>query len=157
MKHSTSILLVLLLLLSTSCGPKISLKKLENHQEEWQALGLSDYKYTMDYSCFCNINSVSPMVVVVRGDTVSQVLNPETGEDMIDPWDSTLAIESYVGQIYTIDEFYNRLIEIRKNPPYSMSMKFHSDFPYPSEVWVDQIKRAVDDELVYFPSDLEAL
>jgi hypothetical protein len=103
-----------------------------------------DYAYTLRVQCFC-AGAGTPIRVTVVDDEVTDAVYAENGRGVRkgDPADARLAV--------TIDQVVDAANDTRAA---SVQVTWPDGQDYPSSVYVDADKRAVDDEFGYAVSDV---
>ena len=102
--------------------------------------GPTDYAYTLRVSCFCI--PIGPLRISVLNDTVVDVrqLEPQSSEGTVDDWINELAM--------TLDEL-DALVDCALREAADVQVTYDPTYGFPSEVSIDWIEDAVDDEISY--------
>jgi hypothetical protein len=108
-----------------------TLRDLAVHQAQWVAKGISDYRISIERSCFCP-QAVYDITVV--GGIVTKVTNDG----------APVAPAEVQGIPKTVTELFALVAGLP--PQAKVSVDYDADFGYPSRISVDPIAEAVDDE-----------
>ena len=105
----------------------------------WDALGIKNYDFVYEVSCFCGFNRPNPVKLSVRDGAVSaaSAVNPYTGP--------MPALSTYP----TIDSLFAIMERAQKSNPSGVSVKFDPTYHYPTRMDLDPIKNAIDDEATH--------
>ena len=60
------------------------LTELQQHRAAWVALGINDYRFQMQATCFCGGDFIRPVLIEVRGGVVSKVWDLQTTKPIAD-------------------------------------------------------------------------
>lgn len=132
------------------------IKSLEDSQAKWAATKVPTYSYEYRQACFCVFTA--EVTVVVDGNSVIHVLDPETEEPITVEIDGETVniLDAYPEMFYTIDALFDELKDTAKEAD-EMDMAFDADYGYPSEVFIDYYKNAIDDEISYRLKNLKLI
>lgn len=108
---------------------------LQDNWARWRALGIRDYGYHYQISCYCGVPDTDPVFIEVRGGIITQVTDERTAQ--------ALAPATY-GSWPTIDSVYVRTFRNLDNG-YRVSVAYDATYPYPVRVVGDR-PDVVDDE-----------
>jgi Family of unknown function (DUF6174) len=128
----------------TGPGSTAELTDIVEARARWEQWGLDDYDIDLTRSCFCI--GAGEMTVLVRDDTVAAVLQ----EDNL--WSSD---QSWWQYIPTVDGLFD-LAEEALDDAASADVTFSQSHGYPVEISIDWIREAVDDEISYSVSSIDA-
>ena len=154
------LLLVLLALVLSACStvanagePK---SELDLAREKWQAANISHYRFNLFISCFCVFNENMPLVIEVNnGEVVSMEF--QNGKE-IDPQFLDL-----FNRYATIDKLFDGLASSFDFPgdeqvaAEKVTVQYDATYGFPTQIDIDFIEQAIDDELYLTVSDFEAL
>jgi Family of unknown function (DUF6174) len=126
----------------TGPGTAEEITELSQARQRWQNLQMEDYDMEMIRGCFCI--GAGAMTVYVRDDSVAAIRQ----EDQY--WGSDRDWWQYIP---TVDGLFD-LIEEASLDAYSVEVQYSTD-GYPSEVSIDWIEMAVDDEISYTITNLK--
>ncbi len=107
----------------------------------WQALDIQNYDFVYGVSCFCGFTRPNPAKLSVRGGVVVKVV----------PVDSAgFTREIGTPSTYpTVDSLFSILETAQKNTPKGVTVEFDPTYHFPTKMFIDPIKNAVDDEVTY--------
>jgi len=146
-------LITFLLLIMTSCSKEVIKKKtLSENRSKWEQVNTGDYEFDYNVGCFCAFSGNAR--VVVKSDTLHDVLDPDTGLPLLISVDSLPVLELYPNSFYTVDEMLDR-IQVERRESHTVDVTFDEENGYPTSVFFDQIKNAVDDEMSFSFKNLE--
>lgn len=117
--------------------------ELEDNLAVWNASGIEDYRFRYARLCFCIGDS--PVIIEVGADTIVSVTEADTG-DPVDP--------QYMDIYLTIDGVFEVIRDAIERDAFSLSVAYHETLGYPTQVAIDYIENAVDDEITYVASEL---
>jgi len=148
MKKITLLLLVLTLAAcSTGGGTELS-----RNQSKWQDAGIDHYRFDLSVGRFCLFRSQMPVSVEVKdGEVVSMV--DVNGEAF--PLDDPMS--DLVLKHATIDRLFSELGSDTVQNADHLTMSFDPTYGFPTEVAIDYIELAADDELYLSVSAFEPL
>lgn len=133
---------------SASCSitaPEVEIQdELERAERRWQNSGVTDYRYVVQRSCFCDPKSVGPAEVVVKGDVVT-VFDPATGE----PYP-----EDHAALFPDVEGLFDIVREALADGADDIQVTYSSHWGHPTEIDIDYIRNAMDDELVVTASEV---
>lgn len=141
----------LLALLGLGCGTTGPSDPLEDERErlqqaraQWRSLGIADYRFTFQRSCFCAPSLREPALVnVLRGDIVSV-------EDMAGaPQDPDL--------YYTVEQLFEVIEDAIDQGAARLSVTYDPGLGYPTSAFIDRSEMIADEELGFEASRLEQL
>jgi len=102
---------------------------------KWRGTGFDSYTFTMRRSCFCTPEAIGPVDIRVRMDQVVSRTYTESGD----------SVTAYLVGWPTIDGLFDRaeraLLEADQ-----ATVTYHPDFGYPTNISIDWIREAIDDE-----------
>jgi len=142
-----SLLFVLVLTLS-ACGGGSALKQ---NQAKWDGQNIDHYRYTIAVSCFCPFAFVEMTYEVQNGQVVDQSIktSPDNPVDEVmvndfyQPYNTIEKVFDYVGK--AVDEADKTTVD------------FDPTYGFPTEVAIDWIELAADDEIYLTLSNFEPL
>ena len=120
------------------------------NREKWQNANISHYRYNLFVSCFCVFNEDMPLIIEVKdGEVVSMEF--QSGKEI----DSSLheTFDKYA----TIDRFFAELETDINGAADAVTAKYDPTYGFPTEVTIDFVQEATDDELYLTLSNFEAL
>jgi len=148
MKKLTLLILVLILsACSTGAGTELS-----RNQSKWQDAGISHYRFKLTVGCFCAFRSLMPMTVEVQnGEIISMIDANGEAFPLTDP------MSEFVLKYATIDRIFSELDSDSVRNADKLTVTYDSTYGFPSDVSIDFIELAADDELYLSVSAFEAL
>ncbi len=120
---------------------------------KWEESKVVDYEYRYGLGCFCP--QLTPAVLVIKADTVYQVLDPfERDSVMVQTGENTY---EYAGEVYkdffkTIDELFEVIKDARGAD--KLKVKYDEENGFPTRIEIDYEKNTSDDEVLYTVSNL---
>jgi hypothetical protein len=142
------IYLALLAILLSACTPR-SRPDLERSRAQWQAAGISHYRFQLNVMCFCPFGQQMPLTVeVLDGQVVSMIYKDGTPV----PESERPAFTAYA----TIDDLFASTEDALQRAD-QIDVKYDAVYGFPAEVKIDFIKNAMDDELALSASEFEVL
>lgn len=132
-----------------ACSDSISPEQVALSRSEilWQHQNVRDYALSQRVACFCGYGATTYQVIV-RGDTISQVVNPLTG---------AVLPASERARFRTVTQLFSEVREAMKVPGKLLAVEYDPRFGLPTLVSLDPIKNAVDDEVAYYSGDFGAV
>ena len=148
MKKLILVFLVLTLVACSSGGGS----ELSRNQQKWQDADITHYRFTLNIGCFCAFRSQMPATVEVQNGEVVSIIGAD-GEAIstIDP------INEYVLSYATIDRIFAELDSDSVREADKLTVTYEPTYGFPSEIYIDFIERAIDDELSITVSAFEPL
>jgi hypothetical protein len=141
---------MVLALSACSLMPSGSQRELEQNKEKWQNANISHYRYNLSITCFCVFSQDMPLIIEVQdGNVVSMEF--QSGKD-IDAANREL-FEKYA----TIDRFFAELEADLNGAADKVTVAYDPTYGFPTEVNIDFIEEATDDELYLSLSNFEEL
>lgn len=145
--HVLSLVFVLAFLLS-ACGGRSALQQ---NQAKWQAQNIDHYRFTVVASCFCIFAGSEATYEVQNGQVVKETIQPAPDR----PFDPATASEFY--QPYnTIGKVFEYVEKATKEADQT-TIEYDPTYGFPSDVSVDWVQQAADDEVYLTLSNFEAL
>jgi hypothetical protein len=114
----------------------------------WVSKNLSNYSYTLQRSCFCPLEITKAMRLEVRGGLLSSVKYVDSGADVP---------ENFRPNIFKIEAFFDLIDSTQAKGGKVDGLKFDATFGHPTQMSLDPIPLATDDEIAYKLADLKAL
>jgi hypothetical protein len=112
---------------------------LERHRALWLAAGISSYRYSLERSCFCQRESLGPVVIEVR-----------RGEVETRRYATGAPVDPQFAEIFTTIPGLFDLIESALDlPAAAVSVRYHRVLGYPQSIQIDWLAGAADDEVSY--------
>jgi hypothetical protein len=151
MKKLLIVLMTLVLAACTAAGNVMgNQSEIEQNQEKWENANISHYRYHLSITCFCIFSQDMPLIVEVQdGEVVSMEF--QSGNE-IDP-ESRKLFEKYA----TIDRLFAELEANLNGAAAEVTVQYDPTYGFPTEVTLDFVKEAADDELYLSLSNFEPL
>jgi hypothetical protein len=144
-----TLLLIALILTACSAGAGTDLSR---NQSKWQDANITHYRFQLGVGCFCPVGDVMPMTVEVRnGEVVSLV--DVNGE----PFPSTDPLNDLILKYATIDRIFSELGSESVQNADKLTVTYDATYGFPTDVTIDFIELAADDELYLSVSEFEPL
>jgi len=146
MKKIILITLVLILAACSAGGSEFS-----RNQQKWTDANITHYRFALSIGCFCAFRSQMPLVVeVLNGNVVSMI-----GADGVVIAETDPSYGTFT-QYATIDHLFSEL-EADLNDADEITVTYDPTYGFPTDINIDFIKNAMDDELYLSASGLEIL
>ncbi|HSM71917.1 MAG TPA: DUF6174 domain-containing protein [Anaerolineales bacterium] len=144
-------LLFLLVLVLSACSAGGN-AEFNRNQAKWQDANITHYRFDLTVGCFCPFRSQMPVTVEVQDrEVVSMVdANGETFP-LTDP------TSEFVLRYATIDRLFSELGSDSVQGADKLTVSYDPTYGFPSEISIDFIELAVDDELYLSVSAFEPL
>jgi len=147
MKKITLLLLALILAACSAGGSELS-----RNQSKWEGAEINHYRFQLSVGCFCLFRSQMPVTVEVKDGEVISIVDVN-GEDF--PMDDPMS--DLVLKHATIDRLFSELGSETVQKADHLTMSFDPTYGFPTEVAIDYIELAADDELYLSASAFEPL
>jgi ABC-type glycerol-3-phosphate transport system substrate-binding protein len=142
-----SFIFVLVLMLSACSGGSA----LQQNREKWEGQNFDHYRFTVALSCFCAFAGAEVTYDVQNG----QVVNESVQAAPDRPVDAAQVSEIY--QAYNTIEKVFDYVEQATNEADATTVEYDPTYGFPTEIAVDQLQQAADDELYLTLSNFEPL
>ena len=143
------LMLLALILAACSTGTK---SEFDTNLEQWQDANINHYSFELRVICFCPGTDKMPLTIEVQdGEVVSMTYadgNPVAPEDP--------QFEFY-SRFATIDRLFSELKADLDGAADGVTVVYDPTYGFPSEVRIDMIKEAIDDELELYASNFQEL
>jgi hypothetical protein len=122
------------------------------NQKKWTDTNVTHYRFELSIGCFCPFRDQMPLKVEVqKGEVVSLTMPDGT---VVSPTDANY--ETFV-KYATIDKLFAELQADQGGKADSVTVKYDATYGFPTEINIDFIKAAVDDELYLSAAAFEKL
>jgi Family of unknown function (DUF6174) len=111
----------------------------------WNSKNLSNYSYTLQRSCFCLPDYTKAIRLEVRGGALTSAKYVDSGTDVPD---------TIRPNIFKIESFFDLIDSTQAKGGKVDGLKFDAMLGYPTQMSLDPIPLAADDEISYKLSDL---
>lgn len=142
-----TLLFALVLALSACSGGSV----VQQNRERWEEQNIDHYRFTVVVSCFCPFAGAEATYEVQNGQVVYESVQAAPDRE-IDP--------AQVGEFYqpynTIEKVFAYLEEAT-NEADETTVEYDPTYGFPTNISVDWIKEAVDDEMYLTLSNFEPL
>ncbi|MCK6539726.1 MAG: DUF6174 domain-containing protein, partial [Anaerolineales bacterium] len=126
--------------------------ELSINRSRWQDAGVSHYRFQLGVGCFCPVGGIMPMTVEVKdGEVVSIVDVHGNAFPASDP------MSEFILKYATIDRIFSELESDSVREADKLTVAYDSTYGFPSQIDIDFIELAVDDELSISVSAFEPL
>jgi len=144
------LLLLILAIVLTACSAIQPKSDFESARDKWQDADISHYRFNLFVGCFCIFTQDMPLIIEVKdGEVVS--MEYQSGND-IDAGNL-----EYFQRFATIDKVFAELEKDLGGEADKVEVQYDETYGFPTEVSIDFIEQAADDELYLTLSNLEAL
>ena len=148
MKTRIITLFFILVLTISACGGG---SVFQQNQKKWEGQNINHYRFTVAVSCFCPFANVEVTYEVLNG----QVVNQSVQSSPDNPVDEALVSDFY--QSYnTIEKIFD-YVGGAINDADETTIEYDPTYGFPTDISVDWIKQAVDDEMYLTLSNFKAL
>jgi hypothetical protein len=135
------LLRVVLVLGAAACGDSgvdiRTLTELEEAEERWERDGLDSYRYEVRRMCYCPLEWIGPVRVVVAPEGVTRTY-VDTGQP----------VPESVGEAFpTVEGLFDILREAYANGAHQVEVTYDPSLGYPTEFGIDYQEMLADEEL----------
>ncbi len=109
--------------------------ELATNRQQWEAVGLIDYRFTFERSCFCPPEFSPRVTITVKNRAVESVRDAESGEVLPDPPYS-----------YTVDDLFDIIQEAIDEAAVEVRAEYNAELGYPVDVYIDTYATVIDEE-----------
>jgi hypothetical protein len=149
-KMKKLILMSLVLILAACSLDRNS--ELKSNQQKWEDANITHYRFELNIGCFCVFRGNMPLTIEVQnGDVVSMVASDGTSISQADP------NYEYYSRYMTIERLFSELGAGLASKADEVTVTYDPNYGFPTEINIDFIKNAVDDELYLSVSGFEVL
>jgi ABC-type glycerol-3-phosphate transport system substrate-binding protein len=144
---------ILMALVLTACAAGVasgSQTEIGQNKEKWQNANISHYRYNLFISCFCAFNEDMPLIIEVQDAKVVS-MGFQSGKE-IDP-----VLHETFDKYATIDRLFTELEADINGAADVVTAKYDHTYGFPTEVTIDFVQEATDDELYLTISNFEEL
>lgn len=142
------IILVVLALIVAACSTS---SEYDQKLKQWTDAGVSHYRYDLVIGCFCPFSQDMPLTIEVKDGQVVSITNVE-GVLL----DASNPSYQYYLEYATIDLLFAEL-KSEMAEAEELTVAYDPQYGFPSEVWIDRFKLAVDDEMSLQVTNFEVL
>lgn len=148
MKKLTLLFLVIVL---TACASG-EMTELSRNQQKWQDANITHYRFQLGVSCFCPVGGVMPMTVEVNNGEIVSLLDVNG-----DVFPAADPLNELILKYATIDRIFSELAQDSVQGADKLTVTYDPTYGFPSDVSIDYIELAADDELYLSVSAFEPL
>jgi hypothetical protein len=144
------IILITLVFILAACS--IGGSEFSQNQKKWNDANITHYRFELSIGCFCAFHDQMPLTVEVQnGESVSITNSSGTVVTKTDP-----SFENF-SRYATIDRLFTELKADQGGKADEVTVKYDATYGFPTDINIDFIKNAVDDELSLNVSAFEKL
>ena len=144
------IILIALVFMLAACS--LGGSEFSQNQKKWIDANIAHYRFELSIGCFCPFRDKMPLKVEVqKGEVVSMTLPDGSVASPTDP-----SYETFT-KYATIEKLFAELKADQGGKADSVTVKYDATYGFPTEINIDFIKAAVDDELYLSASAFEKL
>lgn len=112
--------------------------ELDVNRTQWDAAEIHDYSINFQRLClFCGVEFLIPVRLTVRGDTIYEVTDVDTGAPVAEP---------APGAFLTIDEVFDVIQGAIDQSAAEINVRYNSMFGYPTDVTIDLSRSLFNDD-----------
>jgi len=148
MKKLTLMLLPIILVACAAGGNT----ELSRNQSKWEKADIAHYRFDLTVGCFCPFGSQNPFTVEVQDGEIISIIDVN-GEVVL----SSDPMNEFILKYATIDRLFSELNSDSVQKADKLTATYDPVYGFPSEITIDFIERAVDDELYLSASAFEPL
>ena len=145
------IILLTLIVILTACSFGTS-TEFERNRQTWQDSGITHYRFSLNIGCFCAFRNQMPLTVEVQNGEIISMTYPDG--TLVAAADPNYEIFS---RHATIERIFSELETGLAGDADEVTVTYDSARGFPSDIYFDYIKAAVDDELSITVSNFEVL
>jgi len=116
----------------------------------WNEQGISHYRFNLFVGCFCPFGQDMPLIIEVKDELI--VSMEYTSGNPIDASNT-----EYFRRFATIDRLFTEVENLVNGEADEVIVTYDPTYGFPTQISIDYIKNAVDDELSLTVSDFEPL
>lgn len=134
------LLLFVMVLVLSACSA-LPGSDLSSNRTKWENAGINAYTFQLHIGCFCVFTDRMPLTIEVRdGAVTSMTYSDGTPVAADDP------LMEYFQRFATIDGLFDELQNGEAATADSVEVSYDATYGFPTQVYVDQIQEAADDE-----------
>jgi len=112
--------------------------ELDVNRALWDAAAIHDYSMSFQRLClFCSVEFLIPVRITVRGDTIHEVTDLDTGAPVVEPAE---------GAFLTIDGVFDVIQDAINQNAAEIDIRYNSMFGYPTDVNIDFSRSLFNDD-----------
>ena len=121
--------------------------ELKSARAKWASQAPAVYSYTVSRGCFCPVEAIGPVTVLVRNGVVESLRYTQTGTDVP---------QQYRSNFPTVEGLFAQIDSARSQHVARLDVTYDPTFGYPRRIDVDVNRNTADEEYTYVASDLLA-
>jgi len=133
-------LIPLLLFVLAACTGSSS--ELSSNRSTWQDADIEHYRFELGVGCFCPVGGLMPLTVEVQDGEVVSAVDVNGNQ-----FDATNPMNEFVMQYATIDRIFEKLSSKDVQAADKLTVSYDPVYGFPTDVQIDFIELAADDEL----------
>jgi hypothetical protein len=112
--------------------------ELDVNRAQWDAAAIHDYSMSFQRLClFCSVEFLIPVRITVRGDTIYEMMDLDTGAPVEEP---------AAGAFLTIDGVFDVIQGAIDQGAAEIDVRYNSMFGYPTDVSIDLSRSLFNDD-----------
>ena len=133
--------------------------EVEQARDQWQAANISHYRFNLTLGCFCAFSQDMPLVIEVKdGQVVS--MKYQSGKEI------EAGNLEYFQRFATMDKLFDEIangfadkgnVDTAGQKADEVKVTYDETYGFPTQISIDRIKEAIDDELGLTISNFEKL
>jgi hypothetical protein len=131
---------------SDSAGPES--EDLSANRELWRSQDITTYRYDYRLNCFCGGPGSELVTIEVADGQVVRVTVKDSGAEV-----PPSELELYP----TVEDLFDMVEDWLARDPHDARADYHPDLGYPTDVFIDFIENAIDEELGFIATALVEL
>jgi hypothetical protein len=117
-------------------------------RERWRSQGYDSYSFRFERSCFCTEEYRAPARVRVAAGRIAEVTRLDTGATVpSSEWD----------RYRTIEGLFAEIEQALISGAWNIRATYHPALGHPTELYLDQLRDAVDEEVWYYAREVAPL
>lgn len=146
LKRSLMMLLALAPVLA-ACSPASAL---EQNRLKWADQQISHYRFNVAISCFCAFRSQMPLTIEVQDGKIVSI-DTADGSPIVEVTRATFE------EAGTVENLFALIEAAQKSGADELTVVYDATYGFPSQISIDPIKNATDDEISYYVENFEVL
>lgn len=144
------LILVTFIFLLAACS--LGSSEFSQNQKKWTDVNITHYRFELNIGCFCVFRNQMPLKVEVQNGEIVSITTSDGST--VAKTDSNY---EYYSKYATVENLFTELKTDLGGKADEVTVKYDSTYGYPTEINIDFIKAAVDDELYLSASGFEKL
>jgi hypothetical protein len=146
-----TISLLLLALVLAACSPGTK-SEYDTNLEKWQNANVDHYRYSLSVICFCPGTDKMPLGIEVQNNEIVSMTYADGT-----PVPAADVQREFYSSFATIDRLFSELKTDLDGAADEVTVTYDRTYGFPTQINIDRIKEATDDELYLTVANLEAL